>query len=133
MPLDVVTQMYNNAYDPEWSEPANDIFKDIYDFVKTGDTDHLLDALSDTNMFDDLETMLLEVAKHFEEGCAKYGENNWRKGIPAYCYIDSALRHYIKYCRGDKDERHDRAFVWNIMCCIWTCRNIPELNTYKKE
>jgi hypothetical protein len=64
-------------------------------------------------------TMFLEVAKHFEEGAKKYGENNWQKGIPVKCYIDSAVRHYLKWLRGDKDEPHDRAFCWNLMCCIW--------------
>ena len=64
-------------------------------------------------------TTILEVAKHFEEGAKKYGENNWQKGIPPKCYIDSAVRHYLKWLRGDKDEPHDRAFVWNLMCCIW--------------
>lgn len=64
-------------------------------------------------------TMFLEVAKHFEQGAAKYGENNWQKGLPVWCYIDSAVRHYLKWLRGDTDEPHDRAFVWNVMCCIW--------------
>ena len=64
-------------------------------------------------------TMLLEVGKQFEEGAKKYGENNWQKGIEPKYYIDSAIRHYLKWLRGDKDEPHDRAFVWNIMCCIW--------------
>ena len=63
--------------------------------------------------------MFLEVAKHFEEGAKKYGENNWQKGLPVHCYIDSAVRHYLKWLRGDKDEPHDRAFVWNLLCCIW--------------
>jgi hypothetical protein len=35
------------------------------------------------------------------------------------CYLDSAIRHYLKYRRGDQDEPHGRAFVWNVMCCIW--------------
>ena len=69
--------------------------------------------------YDDEHTMFLEVAKHFEAGAIKYGENNWQKGLPVNCYIDSALRHYLKFCRGDVDEPHDRAFVWNVMCCIW--------------
>jgi hypothetical protein len=63
--------------------------------------------------------MFLEVAKHFEEGAKKYGPDNWKRGIPVWCYIDSAVRHYMKWCRGDNDEPHDRAFVWNLMCCIW--------------
>ena len=77
-----------------------------------------------------LAETFLEVSKHFEEGAKKYGEYNWQKGIPTHCYIDSAVRHYLKYLRGDKDEPHDRAFVWNILCCIWTCIHKPELNDY---
>lgn len=80
-----------------------------------------------------IETLFLEVSKHFEEGCKKYGERNWQKGIPTSCYIDSAVRHYLKWLRGDNDEPHDRAFSWNIMCCIWTALNKPELNVYAKE
>lgn len=81
----------------------------------------------------DTPTMLLEVAIHFEEGAKKYGERNWQKGIPVSRYIDSAVRHYLKFLRGDEDERHDRAFCWNIICAIWTCVHIPELNEYTKE
>jgi hypothetical protein len=74
--------------------------------------------------------MFLEVSKHFEEGAEKYGEYNWQKGIPTHCYIDSAVRHYLKWLRGDEDEPHDRAFCWNILCCTWTCIHKPELNDY---
>ena len=75
----------------------------------------------------DQYTSLLEVAKHFEDGAVKYGDRNWEKGIPVHCYIDSAVRHYLKYYRGDKDEPHDRAFMWNILCAIWTHEHHPEL------
>ena len=84
-------------------------------------------------------TSLLEVAKHFEDGAVKYGDRNWEKGIPVHCYIDSAVRHYLKYRRGDEDEPHDRAFMWNILCAMWTHENHPELidipayKTTKKE
>lgn len=80
-----------------------------------------------------VSTMCLEVSKHFEEGAKKYGEHNWQKGIPVKCYIDSAVRHYLKWLRGDTDEPHDRAFCWNILCCIWTCIHKPELNDYRKD
>ena len=63
--------------------------------------------------------MILEAAIHFEEGAKKYGDCNWQKGIPVNCYLDSAIRHYLKYRRGDKDEPHDRAFVWNLLCLCW--------------
>ena len=89
-------------------------------FQDTGDVGFLYSAIKHfAHAFSGLASMLLEVAKHFEEGAKKYGENNWQKGIPVHCYIDSAVRHYLKWLRGDKDEPHDRAFVWNLMCCIW--------------
>ncbi len=76
---------------------------------------------------DNIFTVILEVSKHFEEGALKYGERNWQKGIPLHCYIDSAVRHYLKFLRGDNDEPHDRAFMWNILCAIWTHINKPEM------
>lgn len=90
---------------------------------------HFMDRYYDKNIY----TAYLEVAKHFEEGSKKYGEHNWQKGIPTHCYIDSAVRHYLKYLRGDNDEPHDRAFVWNILCCIWTCKHKPMLNDYPRR
>ncbi len=91
-------------------------------FQETGDTKHLYESLGAFAVgyySSSPETMLLEVSKHFEEGAKKYGENNWQKGLPVSCYIDSAIRHYLKHRRGDTDEPHDRAFVWNLLCCIW--------------
>jgi hypothetical protein len=49
------------------------------------------------------------------------------KGIPLHCYIDSGVRHYLKFKRGDDDEPHGRAFVWNILGALWTQENKPEL------
>lgn len=69
---------------------------------------------------------ILELSKHYENGCNKYGERNWEKGIPCHCYIDSAVRHYLKLLRGDEDERHDRAFLWNMFGLMWTLKHRPE-------
>ena len=139
LPLDIVSGMYNDGVEyvhegySEAVEQVNDILTYIHSFCDTGDVSYLYYVLESTKLFLNRETMLLEVAIHFEEGAKKYGDNNWRKGIPAKCYIDSAVRHYLKCIRGDKDEPHDRAFVWNILCCIWTCKHHPELNDFKKE
>lgn len=123
MPLDVVAQMLSSA-----------ILEDICQFKDTGDVDWLLDALCRfSKEYQSPYTMFLEVSVHFEDGAKKYGENNWQKGIPVHCYIDSAVRHYLKFKRGDSDERHDRAFVWNLLCAIWTCLHKPELNEYRKD
>lgn len=134
MPLDVVGGIYSIYLGP--NNLVTRTLSSIYSFQQAGDTCYLMDSISnfefDSN-WDDFESMFLDVAKHFEEGAKKYGESNWQKGIPARCYIDSAVRHLLKYERGDDDEPHDRAFVWNIMCCIWTCIHKPELNDYAGE
>ena len=100
---------------------GDEIISSISLFTVDYDVQYLYAALQffADNHYDDEPTMILEVAKHFEEGAKKYGENNWQKGLPPSCYIDSAIRHYLKFLRDDKDEPHDRAFVWNLMCCIW--------------
>lgn len=119
MPLDVVATCANDNVLEAICRFKICHYKDFQHLYVT------LELVSDT-MFPNRETMFLEVAKHFEEGAKKYGENNWQKGIPVWCYVDSAVRHYLKWKRGDKDEPHDRAFVWNIMCCIWTVENEKE-------
>lgn len=129
LPLYVVGAYYKTISDGE-KENIYWVFHNINRFRETNNVEHLYRALQRFDSFGNDETMFLEVAKHFEEGCKKYGENNWQKGIPTHCYIDSAVRHYLKWARGDKDEPHDRAFVWNILCCIWTCIHKPELNDY---
>lgn len=114
MPLEVVAHFCG----PEERSPVYYIAK----FKATGDTEELylaLGAFCQAAYESHESTMFLEVAIHFEEGAEKYGENNWQKGLPVKCYINSAVRHYLKWLRGDKDEPHDRAFVWNLMCCIW--------------
>ena len=62
----------------------------------------------------------LELSKHYEEGARKYGEHNWEKGIPLHSYLDSSLRHLMKFMDGMHDEPHDRAFIWNIFGFYWT-------------
>ena len=76
----------------------------------------------------DLPTAMLEVSIHYEDGARKYAERNWEIGIPLHCFIDSAVRHYLKCRRGDIDEPHDRAVLWNLLGAWWTLYNHPELN-----
>jgi hypothetical protein len=122
MPLDVVAEMLND-----------DVLRKIHYFQTDGNPAHLGEALGhfcSSRYKKDKYTLLLEVAKHYSEGCKKYGEDNWKKGIPLKSYVDSAVRHYLKWCRGDNDEPHDRAFCWNIISAGWTCEHLPELNDY---
>ena len=71
---------------------------------------------------------VLEVAKHYEQGAKKYAERNWEKGIPCHCYVDSGVRHLLKWLDGWDDEPHDRAFLWNMFCLLWTVQHKSNLN-----
>lgn len=101
----------------------------IHYYIDTGEVNHLYSAMNlfiDKSYDGNRAHAALEASKHFEDGARKYGERNWEKGIPIHCYIDSAVRHLLKYLRRDKDEDHARAYLWNIMCAIWTHENKPE-------
>lgn len=122
------------------------ILLDINNYIHTGQRTHIIKAVrtfaekyfieygnGDGTEDDESDlkaaryTAILEAAKQYEDGCEKYGERNWEKGIPLHCYIDSGVRHYLKFLRGDDDEPHDRAFIWNMLGALWTQRNKPEL------
>ncbi len=102
----------------------------VRDFMEKQDIGYLYDAIRtfvDVAFDGNKNKAMLEVAKHFEDGAKKYGEGNWKKGIPVNSYIDSTIRHYIKWLDGWDDEPHDRAVLWNLMCCIWTVEHEEEL------
>lgn len=127
LPLDIVAELV------ESSEIAN-----IERFRCSGDVGILyevFDSFKEEFTRNNLYELMLEVSHQFEDGAKKYGIDNWKKGIPVHCYIDSAVRHYLKYKSGWDDEPHDRAFVWNILCVCWTMVNKPELDdfTVKEE
>lgn len=105
----------------------------LAEFVYTKDCERIYEALRMfcKTEYKTLPNMLLEVSKHYEDGALKYGEHNWEKGIPTHCYLDSGVRHYLKYLRGDDDEPHNRAFVWNMLGLAWTMENKPELDDIK--
>lgn len=91
-----------------------------------------LELLRDKAFGGSMPNLLLEVSIHFEDGAKKYGEWNWQKGIPARCYLDSAIRHYLKWLRGDLDEPHHRACAWNLMCMIWELDHHPDQSIYEE-
>lgn len=82
---------------------------------------------------------ILRVARHFEAGAKKYDDRNWEKGIPVGSFIDSGIRHLMKYLDGQADEDHLCAAGWNILCAMWTEEkrpdliNIPTRPEYKSE
>ena len=69
---------------------------------------------------------LIRLAQHFEDGAVKYGDDNWRKGIPLRCFADSAFRHLCKHMIGQRDEPHLVAAIWNLACMYETQAMIEE-------
>lgn len=124
LPLDTIVYIM----DPP--DSTRIVMESIDNFLKSGDVAHLREAIlefCDHNEWD-LPTMLLELSIHYEDGARKYSANNWKKGWEVHWYIDSGVRHYLKWLRGDKDEPHHRAFIWNLVCAIWVMQNRPEFN-----
>jgi hypothetical protein len=117
LPLGVIGKFYTDS-----------VLENIDKYLRTGIDVFVISAIEGfmNEQYGNLETAFLEVSKHYEDGCSKYGERNWEKGIPLHCYIDSGVRHYLKWLRGDDDEPHDRAFLWNMLGALWTQENRPE-------
>lgn len=70
---------------------------------------------------------LLRIAKHFEAGAVKYGDRNWELGIPMHSFVDSGIRHLLKYMDGWTDEDHLCAAAWNILCALETEEKRPKM------
>lgn len=122
LPLDCLVGEYGE--DP--------VLLSIYQFQRDNALESIENAIKffEADAFENEETAILELSIHYQDGAAKYGDNNWQKGLPVSRYLSSAIRHYLKFRRGDQDEPHDRAVLWNLTAVIWTCLHKPELNDY---
>ena len=102
----------------------------LENFVRTGDRDNIIRAIRAfiVRAYVDAATAYLELSKHYAEGAKKYSDRNMEKGIPHHSFIDSGMRHYAKWLRGDVDEPHDRAFLWNLVTLLYMVDYHPELN-----
>lgn len=131
LPLDIVADALD-YYSGNWDKVrgSHDPLVAVYHFMKSKDVKNLYHAMIGFSIHNaiDFPDMILEVSKHFEDGARKYGERNWERGIPCHCYLDSGIRHYLKWFGDYDDERHDRAFCWNLLCLAWTLKHRPEFN-----
>ncbi len=67
---------------------------------------------------------LERIAKHMENGARKYGDRNWEKGQPLGRYLNSAMRHLIKWASHETSEDHLAAACWNLMALMHTGHQI---------
>ena len=71
---------------------------------------------------------LKRVMKRYLDGAQKYGENNWMHGMPLSVYYDCAHRHMEAWWRGEDDEDHAAAVVWNMLCAMYTEKHNKQLD-----
>ena len=109
---------------PDIGCPKNYKYKESYIIKDSGertefDTGAVRDMHTGKGRMDLLPvSAIIELSKHCENGAIKYGERNVDKGIPQHSFIDSALRHLFKYLRGDQDENHLVAALWNVAWAV---------------
>jgi len=73
---------------------------------------------------DELERILI----HYTNGAEQYGKNNWTKGMPLSELYNSSHRHLQKWWKGETDEDHLAATIWNLLGIMWTERRKPEMD-----
>jgi hypothetical protein len=69
---------------------------------------------------------IMELSRIYEDGCLKYGDRNWEKGIPLSRYADSGPRHFAKWMIGRTDEPHLDMAIWNFMSMLDTIMRIKD-------
>jgi len=107
------------------------MFGYVHNYQTTHDVKFIYELLrSFINKYFDgsLESAIIGYSKQLQGGAIKYLRLNWMLGLNTHCFLDSGLRHGLKVLRGDQDEPHDRAFIWNFMGLLWTLRHHPELD-----
>ena len=138
LPLDCVSLFFKYLVKPEANynfrkaDACNSILTFLSEVVRGRDVEKSIPICINSFMevaFEDKPGYaLMELAKHYEQGAIKYKERNWEMGIPTHCYVDSCVRHLLKWYDGWDDEPHDRAVLWNLFGLWWTLRNKPEMN-----
>lgn len=119
LPLDVVARVLDN-----------EAIKELWEFVRTFDTDHVIKAIriigkSEPKWDNALGIAMWDASFQYEDGGNKYGFGNWTYGMPVEVLLDSAVRHYLKHLGGMTDEPHHRAVMWNLLNLVWTMEHVP--------
>jgi hypothetical protein len=61
---------------------------------------------------------LRRLAETYGEGAMKYGDHNWRKGIPISNLVNYALAHITAFLAGDRTEDHLAHASWNLFAIM---------------
>lgn len=67
------------------------------------------------------------LAQTCAEGAAKYGRDNWRKGLTVSNLLSHALEHIFKFQSGDVSENHLGHALWNLDKAAHFIKERPDL------
>lgn len=124
LPLKQVAMLFDNDY------IVKKALEGIDDYIYNGNKDGIIHALKSfckMQCRDSMPEMILMVSHHYKDSLSKYPERNWEKGLPTHSFVDSGVRHLLKLARGDQDEPHNNAFIWNMLGILWNDEHHPEL------
>nr|DAK99498.1 MAG TPA: hypothetical protein [Caudoviricetes sp.] len=124
LPLKQVAMLFDNDY------IVKTALEGIDDYVYNGKIAGIVSALKafcKMKFQDSMPEMILMVSLHYKDALSKYPERNWEKGLPTHSFVDSGVRHLLKIARGDQDEPHNNAFIWNMLGILWNDEHHPEL------
>ena len=124
LPFDIVSNL-GKFYDRGFDDTKFDIrfvMECIDGYTKYNNDEFIYNLLACFihTFYNNLETGIIEYSKLLQKGQIKYNRMNWNKGLPNHCFLDSGLRHCMKVFRGDTDEDHKRAVIWNFVGLLWT-------------
>jgi len=76
------------------------------------------------------EPMLTRWARLMARGAEKYGDNNWKKAdseIELQRFKASGFRHFMQWMRGDDDEDHAAAILYNVAAAEMVKKKLNEI------
>lgn len=104
-------------------------FDTLVECMENNDWENAIIAINDlqkkfrTKAYADRTSFVIALSRHYFLGCQKYSKNNWKKGISWDSFVDSAIRHYVRWLDGYDDEDHAAAFLWNLSALEWSILN----------
>lgn len=82
------------------------------------------------------EPLLTEWAYLMTRGAVKYGENNWTKAATIEeleRFKASGWRHFVQFMRGDEDEAHHAAILFNVGAIMYLMEKLKvDINGKKR-
>jgi len=71
---------------------------------------------------------LVRLAETYAIGARKYGDNNWRRGLPWSNTLNHLIKHVELWKAGDRSEDHLAHAAWGLFALMEYELTHPELN-----